>query len=618
MSQLSHKYFRKIHSQSIVDSENENKNIVLTGYVPVFGSNPIVLFSEDGTPLAAFDMQFQYNKNDEENKCFITQVPSNDNNMHRFQAVSTRDNVKIQFVITNLSPLGMINYNLLKCDKKVTDVNPAGLNEINELRPLESYAVQSDYTQNNKVLMLSSNKTTEGKQTTLADEIENEKKGNKSKMVGSYLYLSIAADITCKELCEKYAKTYWKPVDYFVVKTLETIARVPKYPYFRYLNDDGPIYDRAGGPVAYNDGYEHLIDLPIAYPAAAPAYNEPRRNFHALNYIEAQAEKNINHARMVQRDNVRGNSRTGMFESFKRMVGFGDKSHNAKVDDNMFGAVEAVIPRGEHLDVLEERCEVLATQAHQFRTTSKSVAYDRSDVREEKLEEDDDEMDFGLFDGGDGDNVSNDASDDRFASIDEESSSYKSSSMKQADIADLKEQNKEQIKKQQIQDQIMTSKVANIGVGDEIIHVYGTETGVGYDYDHVSAPCVIGLSIMEGFKFIEADRDGLIDKVKEVIKAYFDKDYEKFIQQLKVYNNEECCMCMTDKPNGVFYRCGHLCTCDECYNSMKMSKCPVCDTHISARIPYQIEAKESDDESDDDAVDEVIRNDLPVENVAAY
>jgi len=51
------------------------------------------------------------------------------------------------------------NFNIFKKDIKTDRVNPGGLNEINELRPFESYAVQCDQ-ENNGVLILNSIKET--------------------------------------------------------------------------------------------------------------------------------------------------------------------------------------------------------------------------------------------------------------------------------------------------------------------------------------------------------------------------------------------------------------------------------------------------------------------------
>lgn len=56
---------------------------------------------------------------------------------------------------------------------------------------------------------------------------------------------------------------------------------------------------------------------------------------------------------------------------------------------------------------------------------------------------------------------------------------------------------------------------------------------------------------------------------------------ESMFDRLKVYPVEECVICMASKPDTIFFPCGHLCCCSDCYGHLKKSSysscsCPLC------------------------------------------
>ncbi|AYV83628.1 MAG: hypothetical protein Hyperionvirus9_45 [Hyperionvirus sp.] len=233
MAALDSRFYSEIYSDKHEDVDDKNVEVSYTGYVPQFG-HPMALFSEsNGLALAVLELRYQdadsYAKGHE---TLITELTSDDARHQAFQGVVTQDNQKVQFVITNLCS-DYLNFNLMKYDKKVTDVNPMGLNEINELRPYESYAIKSDQTNGNKVIMLKSHVAEKtGKGVTLGDEIAG------SNKVGTYLYLSVVPKYGNKELAALFASTFWKPVDSFVVKT-KSAKHVPYHTTGGYMQFDG-------------------------------------------------------------------------------------------------------------------------------------------------------------------------------------------------------------------------------------------------------------------------------------------------------------------------------------------------------------------------------------------
>lgn len=219
MNNLDNRYFNKIN--------------VKDGYeiIKCKETTQLVLFSKiNGLPLASICLKCQdniYKKN--KRNSLISHLPSDKHNRQKVLGLINMDNQEFELVITNLLPgdyfgkKDYINFNILKTDKEVTETNPKGLNEINELRPNESYAVKSDFTEENKRLILSSLKEEEdGIQLTVKEDEENSnKRGIKTK--GTYLYLSVVPQID-SEYSHLFKDTVWKSTEYFVRKSCSSFT----------------------------------------------------------------------------------------------------------------------------------------------------------------------------------------------------------------------------------------------------------------------------------------------------------------------------------------------------------------------------------------------------------
>ena len=53
------------------------------------------------------------------------------------------------------------------------------------------------------------------------------------------------------------------------------------------------------------------------------------------------------------------------------------------------------------------------------------------------------------------------------------------------------------------------------------------------------------------------------------------------LDNIKIYEINECVICMDEQTNNVFLPCGHMCTCVKCYiklhkSNNKNAKCPMC------------------------------------------
>ena len=207
---LDGKYFESVNSK-IQDGHK------YTVYRPK--DHPMILFSKiDGTPLASLHLRCQDNEYQSDHignrgRALITKRPYRSEFKCDFQGIINRDNQEFELVITNLSNLGMININILKCDRKVDEVNPGGLNQVNELHKLQSYAVKCDQM-NNGILVLNTIKNNGASVTVGQDEDMSQG----SKPTGTYYYLSVVGQINEPELVAKFADTEWTCPDVFCIK----------------------------------------------------------------------------------------------------------------------------------------------------------------------------------------------------------------------------------------------------------------------------------------------------------------------------------------------------------------------------------------------------------------
>ncbi len=213
-------YFHKIQEENgfCVYEKAQNKKL----------SNPLVLFSEiNGTALASlhFKLSDRYNaKNDVNARTIIAPLIAQTNQeLQRFQGLINKENQEFEYVITNLSPKGYINFNLMKTNENVTKTNPDGINEINELRPFESYAIKCDQI-NNMPMILQKYKDDVGNTMTVEKD-EKEQKDTKKDSNGTMIYVNVAPQDKYKELVALFERTTWMVAELIPIKCTETVTR---------------------------------------------------------------------------------------------------------------------------------------------------------------------------------------------------------------------------------------------------------------------------------------------------------------------------------------------------------------------------------------------------------
>lgn len=535
--------------------------------------NPIVLFSKvDGSPLAAFHVRCQdnYRQNDrKENRgralitrrpykstveCDFSQISSERNQDETmtasrrqvFQGLIDRDNQEFEFVITNLSS-GMIDFNILQTNSKVEMVNPGGVNQVNELRSMESYAVQCDQKDNRTMILRAIKKETADKRDVKLT-VQEAEDICPERPQGSYYYLSVVPQVNKADLVAQFKETVWESVDCFVLKRPAQTWCTRGTPSFR--------------------------DRIRADEGARP---EP------MFYAQSRGDESFHPARCT----------------------FGYSASRGV--DRLDGLTEC-FTRGDSIDSLMENSRGLTLQSAgapsaSIRTASLSRGSDSHSERIRSFRETcTSRMDHAEIDcieecagtesprGSSPNNEMFDGDVDDFTVLSESSVTQDKSGATQRDAEDASKINarKKGMSKGVTDDVIKESFAAQV-VGGEHVTVYSSETDYEYNYETPSAPCVVCLSVSERLQFRSPPEDAvLICECAEIIKDMLENANKGLLEKLsRVYEEDKCTICLDGKederPNdAVFYACGHQCTHYECAQSL--NKCPLCRKSITASI----------------------------------
>lgn len=487
---MNNEFYSEIFTESYDDITKENHKIKYTAYVPKYG-HPIVLFSQTSTPLAALNLKYQNVDNYENgHHTFITELssqavsklrPTDSNssfNGQTFQGFSTLDDQNIEFVISNLTNES-INFNIIKSDKN--GANYGNLNEINSLRPFESCAIKSDKMANNKIIKLKAHLNDKSENVKLGDELSTA-----TEKVGSYFYLSVTPRVG--DSSAEFASTFWKPVDFFVVKTV--INKIPLHrDWFKTFSTHLP--------ESLHSRHFVNIERPLGINTVGSVLRSPNIDI---------APPGSNNAQFVVSPWLQ--STITPDTNIQNLCDDGEDEDN---EDNAISDSQ-----NESSNYNPKKCE--------------TMCYDRDDHDHNNT------------------------------------------------LSDHKNLTNYNIN----QTNILNSKVANIITGDEVVAINSVDVDIEYDYSKQSEPCILGLSVIENMTFNKNENDSILADVRLAIDSYKNTEFEHVISKMKIYSADLCCICLSEKPDIVFYRCGHVCTDSVC--SSKLLRCPICRAHINAVI----------------------------------
>jgi hypothetical protein len=417
----------------------------------------MVLFSMvDGAPLASLHLRCQ-DTNVDMGRALITKRPAKSGFNCDFQGILNKDGQEFEFVITNLCQDGNINFNIMKTDEKVQMVNPGGINEINELRPFESYAVKCDQADNMSLVLNSIKQSVKQEDGTVKEvklTVGDAEASTDVKPQGTYYFLSVVPQIGKPEMINQFKSTNWACVDVFVVREKEV---APPYGQFEFHFDRG---------TSFGSNRRVMDSLPYQpYRSAVPTtFSRTAESFGTLG-IPEHGYTNCSSSGPMMTSNV---SLAGSSMPEPLM---------ACADESSEG-----------------------------------------------------ELELDLFDG------------------------------------------------------VIKDSYAATVTGKRKIEVHSAQTGIEYEYEACSTPCLLGLSISDKliFKPTATTSDIVkqgVEMIQDIIK---NKSFEMLAKIAKVYASEECIVCLEKDVDTVFYQCGHQCCHYKCGEAL--NKCPLCRNHIAGMI----------------------------------
>lgn len=144
-----------------------------------------------------------------------------------FQAMFNQGDREMAFVITNLvDGHGLGDRDYVKIDilktlpeqLNLTDYRENGVNNVNEIRPSQSYAVRSDQTTNWRTMVLKGVCNAQGASMSVGQIDDALRRGEKLKKEENYFFINVVASSTQPEIASLLSNSTWIAADFFVRK----------------------------------------------------------------------------------------------------------------------------------------------------------------------------------------------------------------------------------------------------------------------------------------------------------------------------------------------------------------------------------------------------------------
>ena len=562
-------YFKQIHTHNF-------DKFKYTAFQPVH--NALVLFSESGVPLASLQLNC-INNNFENIKSILTKRPESINSQCDFQGIITDEDKEFELIITNLTSLGHINFNIFLQDSKTLKVNHSAINQINVLNSFKSVSVKSDQNKSNGALILKAIKKMNQEQKVTVTEAETVT-GEKSE--STYLYLSVVPEANKQELINLFKKTVWKCVDVLIFKeqinnpmNTESVGISGRYT-FDYNTVGSSLknasYDLKGAQTNPKYIVSPWLDSNIEpnIERRAELLNQqvrvtPGLNLPVTHDLCGPLEKTIDNSKVSTDKNNRRRIIPSIAE--REPIVFSDMMNNLGVwrAPAIYGDIDAP-------------------------TTNRS--YYSSATFNPKINDNEHNKTY-AFD------YSSDIIDPTIKDMTNQNYNY-------PDPTNMEFQNKMYTKRDfytrsmperkykpnlnNANDIIGGSYAGQITTGRKI-EVRSTPSEIEFDYDVPAANCNIGLSISKDIEFREINADIYISEAKEQIEDIIKNESKILLESLsRVFKSDQCCVCLDEEDknlNVIFYSCGHQCCHKACV--INMNKCPLCRTLITAQIDIALD-----------------------------
>lgn len=505
--------------------------------------SPLILFSKiDGLPLASIHFRCQESPQQNDymktrGQSLFTKRPFESSFKCDFQGIVDREGQEFEFVITNLNKDGMINFNILKQNSTVSEVNPGGLNEVNELRSFESVAIKCDQNDNKSMILNVLTKTSPSDKTKKEKVTVEEDESSGNKPTGSYFYLSVVPQIDRSELVERFKETFWACADFFVIKEkVQQYQWGTGYSPHPYLPNSGMLESSHFRNMSYNTFNNMSRGQSANINISSNSSNYFRTEQCAI--IPESAMQKATHDMDDDSDDS-SSEECDLGGGLMGDDGWCDFTPRSIKSEDKEEILNALTSHEIHIDTVDDS----STRFCDERTDSEHTSLMNKYKENSRMVEE-------------------------------------HNSMRKKSMIDVKKS------KPQTFQTIQDSYAGKIEGGRKI-DVHSAFTGVEYAYDTAAEPCVIGLSISDKVVFRDLPSQEYMTKVgSEMIEDFIKSQGKEFLDKLtKVYEEATCIICLDDdeKPDTIFYQCGHKCIHQECMDN-KLDKCPLCRNHITASI----------------------------------
>ena len=232
--QLNSNYFTKVDSHSVNGFRYETVSTRFPGATIILVPN-----GDPSRPIAA--VSFVPNELLDSPNCAVVSAlmprdsvpqrflpPCDTKGFNRyFQAMMNEGDREMAFVITNLvdgNTLGDRDYvkiDILKSlppQLNLTDYVEHGVNNVNEIRPSQSYAVRSDQTTNCRTMVLKGVRNAQGAAMSVGQIDEALRRGETLKKEENYFYINVIASQSQPEIASLLSDSTWVAADFFVRK----------------------------------------------------------------------------------------------------------------------------------------------------------------------------------------------------------------------------------------------------------------------------------------------------------------------------------------------------------------------------------------------------------------
>ena len=128
-------------------------------------------------------------------------------------------------------------------------------------------------------------------------------------------------------------------------------------------------------------------------------------------------------------------------------------------------------------------------------------------------------------------------------------------------------------------EQVASSQAAQIVRGSQSVNVNAEMCDETFDSARPSKRLMLALSVWRDMSPLAEplSRDEALQIAETQIKSFTEKANKELVAQLKkVYESDECAVCMEATPTQIFIRCGHQCVCKSCLTADGGTATPKC------------------------------------------